>query len=76
METNLTSVRPPPRDWAQEYAELSSAEQDLGPEDLERYSVAAHLLGRDEQAVHYSIVRRAVTSSKARPRRPRAPFSG
>ena len=51
MENNLTSVRPPPRDWAQEYAELSSAEQDLGPEDLERYSVAAHLLGRDEQAV-------------------------
>jgi DNA-binding CsgD family transcriptional regulator len=51
MEANLTSVRPPPRDWAQEYAELSSAEQDLGPEDLERYSVAAHLLGRDEQAV-------------------------
>ena len=51
MEINLTSVRPPPRDWAQEYAELSSAEQDLGPEDLERYSVAAHLLGRDEQVV-------------------------
>jgi hypothetical protein len=76
MEANLTSVRPPPRDWAQEYAELSSAEQDLGPEDLERYSVAAHLLGRDEQPSDCLIVRRAITSSRARPRRPRAPCSG
>jgi DNA-binding CsgD family transcriptional regulator len=52
METNVTSVLPPRRDWATEYAELSASEGDLGPEDLERGAVAAHVLGEDEQAVN------------------------
>src|SRR5512133_2482328 len=51
MEANVTSVRPPPRDWAKEYAELSASDEDLAPEDLERGAVAAHVLGEDEQAV-------------------------
>jgi hypothetical protein len=51
METNVTSVRPLPRDWAQEYAALSVEGDDLSPEDLERYATAAHLLGKDEQTV-------------------------
>jgi len=50
MKTDVTSGRQPARDWLQEYAELSTREGDLTPEDLERYSVAAHLLGKDEQA--------------------------
>ena len=76
MEINLTSVRPPPRDWAQEYAELSSAEQDLGPEDLERYSVAAHLLGRDEQAVRLLDRAQSRYLEQGAPRRPHALCSG
>src|SRR5512133_4285836 len=51
MEANVTSVRAPPRDWAKEYAELSASSADLGPEDLERGAVAAHVIGEDEQAV-------------------------
>jgi DNA-binding CsgD family transcriptional regulator len=51
METNVTSLRPLPRDWAREYAALSVAGDDLSPEDLERYAIAAHLLGKDEQTV-------------------------
>jgi hypothetical protein len=39
------------RDWAKEYAELSSRSGDLPPEDLERFAIAAHLLGEDEQVV-------------------------
>jgi len=50
METNVTSVRPLPHDWAKEYAALSQTDDILPPEDLERYAVAAHLLGEDEQA--------------------------
>ena len=51
METDLATVRRPARDWAREYAELSAADADLGPQDLERFAVAAHVLGDDEQAV-------------------------
>jgi DNA-binding CsgD family transcriptional regulator/tetratricopeptide (TPR) repeat protein len=51
MEANVTSVRPSPRDWAKEYAELSASDEELAPEDLERGAVAAHVLGEDEQAV-------------------------
>ena len=46
----MTSVRPLPHDWAKEYAALSQSDDILPPEDLERYAVAAHLLGEDEQA--------------------------
>jgi hypothetical protein len=56
METNVTSVLPPRRDWATEYAELSASEGDLGPEDFERGAVAAHVLGEDEQAVNPQTV--------------------
>lgn len=52
METSVTSVLPPARDWAKEYAELSASDGDLGPEDLERGAVAAHVLGEDEQAIN------------------------
>jgi tetratricopeptide (TPR) repeat protein len=51
METKVTSVLPPAHDWAKEYAELLAIDGDLGPEDLERGAVAAHVLGEDEQAV-------------------------
>jgi DNA-binding CsgD family transcriptional regulator len=51
METNVTSLRPLPRDWAEEYAALSVEGGDLSPADLERYAIAAHLLGKDEQTV-------------------------
>jgi DNA-binding CsgD family transcriptional regulator len=51
METNVTSVLPPRRDWTKEYAEVSASDADLAPEDLERGAVAAHVLGDDEQAV-------------------------
>jgi hypothetical protein len=51
MGTNVTSAQPRPRDWTQEYAALSVNEGDLPPEDLERYAIAAHLLGKDEQVV-------------------------
>ena len=57
METNVTSTRQPARDWVQVYAELSTREGDLSPEDLERYSIAAHLLGKDEEA--YRLLDRA-----------------
>ena len=48
MGTNVTSTRQPARDWVQVYAELSTREDDPSPEDLERYSIAAHLLGKDD----------------------------
>jgi DNA-binding CsgD family transcriptional regulator/tetratricopeptide (TPR) repeat protein len=51
METKVTSVLPPGRDWVKEYAELSAIDGDLDPGDLERRAVAAHVLGEDEQAV-------------------------
>jgi ATP/maltotriose-dependent transcriptional regulator MalT len=51
MGTNVTSAQPRPRDWIQEYAALSLSDRDLPPEDLERYAIAAHLLGKDEQFV-------------------------
>src|SRR5215216_365329 len=51
METEVTSVLPPGRDWVKEYAELSAIDGDLDPGDLERRAVAAHVLGEDEQAV-------------------------
>ena len=51
METKVTSVLPPGRDWVNEYAELSAIDGDLDPGDLERRAVAAHVLGEDEQAV-------------------------
>jgi hypothetical protein len=57
MEANLTSVREPAHDWVQEYEELSLRDRDLSPEDIERYSLAAHLLGKDEQA--YQLLDRA-----------------
>ena len=59
MGTNVTSTRQPARDWVQVYAELSTRDDDLSPEDLERYSIAAHLLGKDEQA--YRLLDRAHT---------------
>jgi ATP/maltotriose-dependent transcriptional regulator MalT len=49
MGTSVTSALPRPRDWTQVYAALSLNEGDLPPEDLERYAIAAHLLGKDEQ---------------------------
>ena len=55
MEINVTRARQPARDWVQAYAELSTREGDLSPEDLERYS--AHRLGKDEQA--YLLLDRA-----------------
>src|SRR4029453_12749327 len=51
MGTSVTSALQRPRDWSQEYAALSLSEGDLPPEDLERYAIAAHLLGKDEQSV-------------------------
>jgi ATP/maltotriose-dependent transcriptional regulator MalT len=57
MEANLTSVREPAHDWVQEYEELSLRDRDLSAEDVERYSLAAHLLGKDEQA--YQLLDRA-----------------
>jgi DNA-binding CsgD family transcriptional regulator len=51
MGSDVTSVQPRPRDWTQEYAELSTNDRDLAPEDLERYAVAAHVLGEDERVV-------------------------
>ena len=57
METNVMSARQPAHDWVQAYAELSTREGDLSPEDLEHYSIAAHLLGKDEQA--YGLLDRA-----------------
>jgi DNA-binding CsgD family transcriptional regulator len=51
MEANLSNVRTLPHDWAKEYAALSIDDGDLAPEDLQRYAVAAHLLGEDEQVV-------------------------
>jgi hypothetical protein len=45
MGTNVTSAQPRARDWTQEYAALALSDRDLPPEDLERYAIAAHLLG-------------------------------
>jgi DNA-binding CsgD family transcriptional regulator len=54
LEPNVTtSVRAASRDWASEYAELSANDRDLGPEDLERCAIAAHLLGKDEQVARF-----------------------
>jgi DNA-binding CsgD family transcriptional regulator len=40
------------RTWADAYAQLSAADQkgQLGPEDLERLAIAAHLVGRDAES--------------------------
>ena len=52
MEANVTSVLPLRRDWAKEYGELLAGDADLGPRDLDRGAIAAHVLGEDEQAVN------------------------
>ena len=43
----------PPHDWAGDYARFAAADQQapLGAEDLERWAVAAHLIGEDDQLV-------------------------
>src|SRR5262245_17342843 len=53
MKIDMTGVRQAPRDWAREYAELSAQDSDLGPEDLERCAMAAHLLGEDEEVARF-----------------------
>jgi hypothetical protein len=41
------------QDWVSEYARFAAADQQdpLGAEDLERWAVAAHMLGEDDQVV-------------------------
>jgi hypothetical protein len=43
----------PPHDWAGDYARFAAADQQapLDAEDLERWAVAAHLIGEDDQLV-------------------------
>jgi len=43
----------PPHDWAGDYARFATADQQapLRAEDLERWAVAAHLIGEDDQLV-------------------------
>ena len=72
MGTNVTRAQPRPRDWIQEYAALSLSDRDLPPEDIERYAIAAHLLGKDEQFVtlldraHRGYLESGVLGSAAR----------
>ena len=48
-----TPVLPAPQDWAAEYSRLAAADQQeaLPPQDLERWAVAAHLLGKDDEVL-------------------------
>jgi DNA-binding CsgD family transcriptional regulator len=57
METSFIGVGHPAHDWVEEYERLSLRDQDLSAEDLERYALAAHLLGKDEQT--YQLLDRA-----------------
>ena len=54
----------------------SDQQAPLDPKDLERWAVAAHLVGEDDQVISFETAPTAPTSTVARLGRQRAAYSG